>query len=394
MATVRKRTWTTRDGKVKTAWIADYYDQHRDGKHPRGHRIIKTFERQKDARAWLDDTKIEVKQKVHTPARQSITIAEAADLWIQHVRDEEKREKSTVVQYQNHVRLHICPMIGDAKLCDLAASDIENFKDAMLRKLSRVMARKVLVSLKGILKNARRKGLMAHTPAADVRIGADKREKGRRRGNMQAGVGFPSKTEMQSILAVMTDQAALTRWLPIIRTAAFTGMRSSELRGLPWDRGVDFRAREIHVFQRADDWHNLGEPKSEAGDRKIPMSPKVCSTLREWKLACPHGELGLVFPTGDGTIENHANITNRGWRAAQIAAGVIKPNGRAKYGFHTLRHFFASWIIERGFSPKRCQVLLGHSSLQMTYDVYGGLFPDDEGDHEKFAAGESAILGA
>ncbi len=68
---------------------------------------------------------------------------------------------------------------------------------------------------------------------------------------------------------------------------------------------------------------------------------------------------------------------------------VMKP----KYGLHALRHFFASWVIEQSFSPKRLQALLGHSSIQMTFDVYGHLFPRLEDDHANFAAGELAIVG-
>jgi integrase len=63
-----------------------------------------------------------------------------------------------------------------------------------------------------------------------------------------------------------------------------------------------------------------------------------------------------------------------------------------KYGLHALRHFFASWAIEQGFSAKRLQALLGHSSIQMTMDVYSHLFPNVEDDQMKFAAGEAAIL--
>ena len=60
-------------------------------------------------------------------------------------------------------------------------------------------------------------------------------------------------------------------------------------------------------------------------------------------------------------------------------------------GCHSLRHFFASWAIEQGFTPKRLQALLGHSSIQMTFDTYGHPFPSLEDDHAKFAAGELQI---
>jgi integrase len=65
---------------------------------------------------------------------------------------------------------------------------------------------------------------------------------------------------------------------------------------------------------------------------------------------------------------------------------------KPKYGLHALRHFFASWAIEQEFSPKRLQALLGHTSVKMTYDVYGHLFPSPEDDHAKFAAGELALV--
>ena len=67
--------------------------------------------------------------------------------------------------------------------------------------------------------------------------------------------------------------------------------------------------------------------------------------------------------------------------------------GDPKYAFHSLRHFAASWLIEQGFSPKRLQSLLGHSTIQMSYDLYGHLFPSLEDDHAKFAAGELSIIG-
>ncbi len=113
--------------------------------------------------------------------------------------------------------------------------------------------------------------------------------------------------------------------------------------------------------------------------------------------------LDLVFPNGDGNPESHANISNRGWYPLQVASGVAVDTGKkgedgqpvmdAKYGFHTLRHFFASWLIEQHFSAKKVQGLVGHSTIQMTFDTYGHLFPADEGDHAKFAAAETSLIG-
>ena len=150
--------------------------------------------------------------------------------------------------------------------------------------------------------------------------------------------------------------------------------------------------------QRADRFNEIGPPKSEAGERTVPVPPIVVNTLREWKLAGPKSEIDLVFPNGKGNVESLANIINRGLKPVQVPIGVVTDDGRAKYtGMHALRHFYASWCINMkedgglGLPPKVVQERLGHSSIVMTMDVYGHLFPrgDDAGE---LAAAENALL--
>jgi integrase len=375
VASIRKRIWRNKDGE-QTAWVADYIDQS-------GKRHIKTFAKKKEADSWLVTAQGEVKRGVHTPESASVTIATAADIWIEKG-ELENLERSTLRQYRNHVDLHIKPSrIGAEKLARLSTPAIEAFRDDLLKKCSRPMARKVLTSLKSILSEAQRRGLVAHNAAQPVRVDAKKREQGK----LTVGRDIPSKEEISGLLT-----HAEGRWRPLFITAIFTGMRASELRGLTWD-DIGFERRVAQVRQRANLWGELGSPKSAAGDREIPLSPMVVNVLREWKLVCPRGELGLAFPNGAGNVESHANISNRGFDALQLAAGIVGSDGKPKYSPHSLRHFFASWAIEQGFSPKRLQAMLGHSSIQMTFDRYGHLFPSLEDDHAKFAAGELAIVG-
>src|SRR5271155_2465125 len=82
----------------------------------------------------------------------------------------------------------------------------------------------------------------------------------------------------------------------------------------------------------------------------------------------------------------------------QIAAGVVK-GGKAKYtGLHSLRHFYASWCVNRRadggleLPAKLVQERLGHSSIAMTMDVYGHLFPRAD-DSAELAAAERALFG-
>jgi hypothetical protein len=103
-----------------------------------------------------------------------------------------------------------------------------------------------------------------------------------------------------------------------------------------------------------------------------------------------------VFPTSTGHIEHHSNML-RGLAPVMITAGVVE-NGEPKYAMHAFRHFFASWCINpkksggRELPPKAMQHLLGYSSIVMTLDVYGHLFPNAE-DRAELAQATQALLG-
>jgi hypothetical protein len=88
-----------------------------------------------------------------------------------------------------------------------------------------------------------------------------------------------------------------------------------------------------------------------------------------WRLQCPPGAHDLVFPNGAGSPENQGNLLNRGFYPALRRAGL------RKIRFHDLRHTYASLLIANGEHPKRIQALMGHSSINVTMDVYGHLMP-------------------
>ena len=168
-------------------------------------------------------------------------------------------------------------------------------------------------------------------------------------------------------------------------------MRLSELRGLRWsDAALD--AGQIHVRQRADAWLKIGPTKSKAGMRDIPLAPMVVNTLRHWRTSCPQGNLDLVFPNTIGNVETMTNIHSLCWAPLQIKCGLTADTGEARYGFHMLRHAAASLFIKYlGWSPKRLQAVMGHASINMTFDRYGHLFESVEADRDAMAKIERAV---
>ena len=223
---------------------------------------------------------------------------------------------------------------------------------------------------------------------ANRRRGSERQADTRARSKLKAGVDIPTPEEIRAIVAALHG-----RWRPLLLTAIFCGLRASELRGLRW-ADVDLKKGEIHVRQRADHYNVIGRPKSAAAEREIPIPPILLNTLKEHRLASRHD---LVFANGRGNIENWGNIVNRGFHPTQIAAGVVK-DGKAKYtGLHALRHFYASWCINRRSDGglelplKLVQARLGHSSIGMTADTYGHLFPRGD-DGAELAEAERLLV--
>jgi integrase len=374
---VRKREWVTSKGETRQAFIADYVDQE-------GGRHIKTFDKQSDARAYSDSVGVDIRKGIHSNSK--LTVAEAAEAWIKRV-EADGAERTTIRQYRQHINLHIVPLIGRVRLSELTPASVEQFRDKLLRPkseggLSRALSRKVLTSFKSLLRAAKH----AHV-ADDVSIKRSPRDK----RMLEVGRDIPTPNEIKR----MIEAAKGGKRYALLLVAALTGLRASELRGLRW-KDINLKAGELHVRQRADRYNEIGHPKSKAGVRTIPLAPDVISALKPWKVECGPNSGDLVFPTSSGQIEHHKNMLNS---LAPIlkAAGVVTKAGEPKYALHAFRHFFASWCINRKadggreLPPKVVQYLLGHSSIVITLDLYGHLFPQNN-DEAELADAARALL--
>jgi integrase len=371
---VRKRSWVTRKGEAKEAWVADYTDG-------AGARHIKTFDKKKDADNYASKTRTDVNAGTHVTLG-AMTVAKAAENWLNHCKAI-GRHRGTVEQYGRNVRLHIVPRIGALKLSNLSVQGVKKFRDALLQddnKLSVKMARKVWVSFKSLLKHEHCKHL-----ADGVRIEASTNSH-----DIEEGRDFPTPPEVARVIEAAGDNL---RYKTFLILAAFTGLRTSEILGLRWS---DVEDDKLHVRQRADRYRQLGAPKTKSSKRTVPFGKVTDNALKTWKLACPPNESGLVFPSPDGRVISVRNFSRRVYALIKDAHIVTK-DGRAKYSPHSFRHFFASWCINpkpmgRGLPAKVVQEWLGHSSIKITLDIYGHLFKRNE-NMDEINAAENAVLG-
>jgi len=165
-------------------------------------------------------------------------------------------------------------------------------------------------------------------------------------------------------------------WHPLWTVAAWTGMRQGELLGLRW-QDVDLERASLvvrHSMTRLPGKRGvryvLSEPKTERSRRTIPLLPEVVAALRSVRKAQMDnpGKLdqGLVFCTAAGSPLDAADVSKR-FVLAVTAAGLPRVT------MHSLRHGFASYLIQQGVDLATIGAILGHSNIGTTVDIYGHL---------------------
>ena len=124
------------------------------------------------------------------------------------------------------------------------------------------------------------------------------------------------------------------------------------------------------VVEVGSTFEGFGEPKTAAGRRTIDLPPFLCEILED-QLAerAQPGKDGLVFTNTRGNTPHLSSFTSQTWKKARERIG--RPDLR----WHDLRHTAVALAIVNGAHPKAIQERMGHSSITVTLDRYGHLFP-------------------
>ncbi|WP_246693823.1 site-specific integrase [Methylobacterium sp. WL18] len=360
MASVRKRSWATSKGERRTAWSVDFADAS-------GARQRRQFDTKREADAFRVEAEGQVRAGTFRPEADKVAIGTVVDQYLAECRGRmERGERMTRHHFEtveglirNHV-LHVEYGVGGMKLAHLTASKVRAFRDRLRAAgVSVPLTRKVLGALSRVLGHAVATDLIAVNAAQKIEVIA-RRDQGSKK------VVPPSKADLQAMLVAADED-----FRRVILFAAATGLRAGELWALRW-RHIDFTASEIIVETRVDRFKTEGTTKSDAGVRTVPLGADLGRILKAWRLKSRFSKAGdLVFPNGRGGYVNHDNQMHRLFRPLCLSTGVTSIR------WHSLRHFAISTWIEAGLSPKAVQTFAGHSSLEMTMDRYGHLFPSE-----------------
>jgi integrase len=353
-----------------------------------GNRHRKNFTLKRDA----DTERVRIEGQIqtgnHVPDRASRTVQEGCYAWLDEFELKVragKRARATYAKYRSHLDCHLQGRpLAKVLLTRLRPADVEAFAADLQLALSDHMARKALKTVKMALSWCRRREWLASSPGDGIRIEGDGDEEGR--------VEIPPKVDLKALVDAAAKADDHGRSLSMVLLMLYCGLRMGELRGLPRGALVLHGAHpNLTVSQAADQYGSIKAPKTRAGRRRVPLGPRAVGALKDWLKHAPVSDLHLVFPTGAGTVESHANVYHRWWVPLMKTAGLVAATGKPIFTPHTLRHAAASLWIEQGLMPKRVQHLMGHASLQMTMDLYGHLWTDPADDNRIAAAMERQL---
>jgi len=435
MASVRKRKWTHK-GVEQEAWIVVYADS--SGRHQ------KTFEKKKDADRYRTQVEAEIMEGAHVARSATVTFDKAADGFIA---DCERRRMISDGMTRNTVRNYnqaLKPLLasfGATLVTELRRKQVQDWFDQQALERKRRTLTGYSNALTSVLKFCiRQEWLKRHEILDDpLRL---PRASGER-------VRVPTRDEIVRLLTVAGANDTKGQYphnqrlrSAVVMLGIFAGLRRGEMAGLQWEN-VDFENSVIHVRHSLNQFDGLKLPKTRAGQRAVPMAEPVrralLSLLEYWSLRrfifdhrtekatkqslasllCqhlangtrpkgfePHALTGFVLrtsrddgayagpanePWANGTSVSPMNLTDHHWlhimRAANLATEGTR---RPLFTMHAMRHAAASLLIEAGLPALNLKALIGHASIQTTYDVYGHLFPDDE----RAAKAVSSIAGA
>ena len=325
--------------------------------------LRRTFGALEEAKLWREET-IEALADPTALAPGQAFFDLAASNWLAAAKAGTVRTRSgtpfkpaALRSYEDSIRRFLAPRLGRTRLADITRTDIQDVIDWMVAQgYAPSTVRNAVLPLRSILRRAVDREEIETNPTERLDLPIDRRKKDR--------VAPPE--EVDALLDVLPDQLRL-----IWALALYTGLRRGELQALGW-KSVDLEQGTIEVERSWDRVAGFIDPKSRAGFRRVPLPGTLRPMLVRQRLRQGAGEAGLVL--GDGQVPFDPSNAIR--RAKRIWA----KEGLGHLGYHECRHTYASLMIAAGVNAKTLSIYMGHSSIVMTMDRYGHLFPGNEKD--------------
>ena len=160
-----------------------------------------------------------------------------------------------------------------------------------------------------------------------------------------------------------------------------TGLRTGEMSGLRW-QDVDFEKRTLHIRRTLEyrysvrEW-KIGEPKTKNSVRDIPLTQEAIDILNNQKEKLKSMKVKSTEFPDSVFLGKHGTPIKNSTYDSKLSYYCDKA-GIERFSMHVLRHTFATRCIESGMRPKTLQMILGHSNIGITMNLYVHVTDDEK----------------
>ena len=346
-----------------------------------GKRIEKYFPCLQEARKWLAEAKL-ADEKGNIGSALGMRVDDWYEYWIVNIKEKTVRP-NTVRNYRERYEKNIRPVIGKMLIRNVKPMHCQNILNSMEKDYAGSTIYQCYIALYNMLNAAEENEIIEKNPVTK-------------------SVKLPKPVIKKNKVLTIEEQelfmktARYTSDYPQYFFVLQTGVRTGEMVGLKWE-DLDFEQNRISIRRSMEYRHSVGEwvvgpPKTKGSYRDIPMTLANKEMLLKLKSELENGKYvqdefkEFVFinrkgaPTKNSTYDSHiAKLTSK----AHIN----------NFSMHTLRHTFATRCIEAGMKPKTLQMILGHSNLNITMNLYVHVTDDEKWkEMEKFETYSSQLV--
>jgi integrase len=332
----------------------------------KGGRLSTTVATRTEAQDWLRTTNNQIENGL-TIKGANTQFGEFLDEWLATAKP--RVTEHSLRTYEQIVRKHIRPGLGNIRLRDLNPSVIQRFYDRKVAEgLGLRTVQRTHTIIHAALNSAMKLGLLGRNPDNATTPPKPKRKE----------MKYLDAAQVKKLLDTARNSG--DRNYALCYLAVSTGMREGELLGLRWDDvnlaqgilNVRFNLRRL-----SSGVLSLQHPKTKTSTRSIKIGRQTAEILQLQRIrnsmdAEKSGQLwkdqNFVFPSTVGTPMDPTNLLKAFRKLLRLA-------GLPKIRFHDLRHTAASLMLNNGVDVLIASQRLGHAKPSITLDVYGHLIP-------------------
>jgi integrase len=337
-----------KDPEVKPAglWQVLYRDEHN---RQRG----QSYATEKDAKRFKAKVETQLAEDDYIdPSSGEILFGDWIRLW----QKSRVVSRTTAANEASLVKNHVRPAFENVRLRSITKMRVQGWVAELGQKLAPASVSKAYRVLQLVMDAAVDEGLIRLSPCRGITLP---------RADVDERV-FLTPEQVGGLVAQVHE-----RYRALLVVAYLTGMRWSELAGLRVKRLDLLRARldVAEVAQEVSGKITFGPPKTKSSRRVISLPPEAVDVLAKHLATWPVGRDGLVFRSARGHPLSRTIFRARVWIPALEKAGLVDVGPT----FHSLRHSHAASLIADRQPLLAVTKRLGHSSMRVTYDLYGHL---------------------